>query len=74
MEAIEKVRAEMGEAIQLKPRDFLAVHLKSGSPCPRCGATISLIGADQRVTNFCRTCQPADCSKACSPMARPGRG
>jgi formamidopyrimidine-DNA glycosylase len=57
-EAIEQVRAEMGDLIQLKPRDFLAVHLKTGEPCPRCGTPISLIGANQRVTNFCRSCQP----------------
>lgn len=57
-EATEKVRAEMGEQIHLKPRDFLAVHMKSGEPCPRCGTPISLVGANQRITNFCRTCQP----------------
>jgi formamidopyrimidine-DNA glycosylase len=57
-EAIEKVRTEMGEAIHLKPRDFMAVHMKTGQPCPRCGTRISLVGANQRITNFCRTCQP----------------
>ncbi len=57
-QAVEAVRVEMGEAIHLKPRDFLAVHMKSGEPCPRCGTAISLIGANQRITNFCRTCQP----------------
>ncbi len=57
-EAVEKVRAEMGEDIHLKPRDFMAVHMKSGEPCPRCGTPISLVGANQRITNFCRTCQP----------------
>jgi formamidopyrimidine-DNA glycosylase len=57
-ESIEKVRAEMGENIHLKPRDFLAVHMKTGEPCPRCGTPISLVGANQRITNFCRTCQP----------------
>lgn len=56
--AIDRVRAEMGEDIHLKPRDFLAVHMKAGEPCPRCGTTVSLIGANQRITNFCRTCQP----------------
>ncbi|CAG0927126.1 Formamidopyrimidine-DNA glycosylase [Thermoflexales bacterium] len=56
--AIEKVRAEMGEAIHLEPRAFMAVHLKSGEPCPRCGAPISVVSANQRLTNFCRTCQP----------------
>jgi formamidopyrimidine-DNA glycosylase len=57
-ESTEKVRAEMGENIHLKPRDFLAVHMKAGEPCPRCGTPISLVGANQRITNFCRTCQP----------------
>ena len=57
-DALAKVRAEMGERIHLKPRDFLAVHLKTGKPCPRCGTPISLVGANQRITNFCRTCQP----------------
>ncbi|MBM3130333.1 MAG: Fpg/Nei family DNA glycosylase [Chloroflexi bacterium] len=57
-DAVEQVRAEMGEQIHLKPRDFLAVHMKTGEPCPRCGAPISLVGANQRITNFCRTCQP----------------
>jgi formamidopyrimidine-DNA glycosylase len=56
--AIEQARAEMGEAIHLEPRDFLAVHMKSGEPCPRCGTPISLVGANQRITNFCRVCQP----------------
>ncbi len=58
LDAIEKVRAEMGENIHLKPRDFMAVHMKTGEPCPRCGTPISLVGANQRITNFCRTCQP----------------
>ena len=57
-EATSKVRTEMGEAIHLKPREFLAVHMKGGQPCPRCGTSISLIGANQRITNFCRSCQP----------------
>ena len=57
-EATTKVRVEMGENIHLKPRDFMNVHMKTGQPCPRCGTTISLIGANQRITNFCRACQP----------------
>jgi formamidopyrimidine-DNA glycosylase len=57
-EAVKKVREEMGDNIHLKPRDFLAVHMKTGEPCPRCGSRISLVGANQRITNFCRTCQP----------------
>ncbi len=58
MEAIGKVRTEMQENIHLKPRDFLAVHMKTGEHCPRCGTPISLVGANQRITNFCRNCQP----------------
>ena len=57
-EAITKVRQEMGDDIHLKPRDFFAVHMRGGQDCPRCGTTISAITANQRVTNFCRTCQP----------------
>ncbi len=58
LEATEQVRAAMGEAIHREPREFMAVHMKSGEPCPRCGTPISLVGANQRITNFCRTCQP----------------
>lgn len=57
-DAVEHVRMEMQEQIHLKPRDFLAVHMKAGQPCPRCGTSISLVGANQRITNFCRSCQP----------------
>ncbi len=57
-EATAKVREEMGEAIHLKPRDFFAVHMRSGEVCPRCGTPVSVITANQRITNFCRTCQP----------------
>ncbi len=39
-------------------RDHLRVHRRGGQPCPRCGATISEITAGQRVTSFCRHCQP----------------
>ena len=57
-EATDQVRREMGEAIHLKPRDFFAVHMRAGEPCPRCGTPVSAITANQRITNFCRTCQP----------------
>lgn len=65
-EAVDKVRLEMQENIHLKPRDFMAVHMKSGEPCPRCGTPISLIGANQRITNFCRSCQPGGLIKGMS--------
>jgi formamidopyrimidine-DNA glycosylase len=57
-DATDKVRVEMGEAIHLEPRNFMAIHMKSGQPCPRCGTPISIVSANQRITNFCRTCQP----------------
>ncbi|HRF48811.1 MAG TPA: DNA-formamidopyrimidine glycosylase family protein [Anaerolineales bacterium] len=58
LEARDLVRAEMGDAIHLKPRDFMKVHLRAGQPCPRCGGPIAEISANQRITNFCRACQP----------------
>jgi formamidopyrimidine-DNA glycosylase len=39
-------------------RDFLRVHRRGGQACPRCGSTISEITANQRITSFCRQCQP----------------
>lgn len=57
-DAINKVRTQMGENIESEPRDFMAIHMKTGQPCPRCGTPISMVSANQRVTNFCRTCQP----------------
>jgi formamidopyrimidine-DNA glycosylase len=57
-EAIITLRARMGDEIDVKVRDFLLVHGKGGSPCPRCGTIISEIRARNRLTNFCRTCQP----------------
>ena len=58
LESTEQVRTAMKEDIHLKPREFFAVHMRGGQPCPRCGTTISLVGANQRITNFCRECQP----------------
>jgi len=57
-EAIETLRARVGDAIDVEVRDFLAVHGKAGQPCPRCGSPISEVKRARRATNFCRTCQP----------------
>jgi len=57
-EAIETLRARVGDAIDVEVRDFLAVHGKAGQPCPRCGSTISEVKRARRATNFCRACQP----------------
>jgi formamidopyrimidine-DNA glycosylase len=56
--AIAIVKERMGDNIHLKIRDFLKVHGKAGSACPRCGGRIASVKARQRETNFCRRCQP----------------
>ncbi|MBI4198288.1 MAG: Fpg/Nei family DNA glycosylase [Chloroflexi bacterium] len=57
-EAVAILRERMGEVTHHKVRDFLQVHGKGGHPCPRCGATISQLNANQRITSYCRHCQP----------------
>ena len=57
-EAIEVLRARVGDAIDVEIRDFLSVHGKPGEPCPRCGSPISEVKRERRATHFCRTCQP----------------
>jgi len=53
------VAAKMSETLDYREwRDHLRVHRRGGEPCPRCGARISEITAGQRVTSFCRACQP----------------
>ncbi len=57
-EAIAVLRERMGDDIHLRIRDFLKVHNKGGQPCPRCGGNISQLTANQRITSYCRRCQP----------------
>ena len=57
-EATGVVRERMPPNIHVKVRDFLKVHRKGGEPCPRCDAPISEIGPNQKITSWCRTCQP----------------
>jgi formamidopyrimidine-DNA glycosylase len=53
------VAEKMSESLDYSEwRDHLRVHRRGGQPCPRCGSTISEITAGQRITSFCRTCQP----------------
>ena len=56
--AIPIVAEQMGEQTDKKPRDFLRVHRKGGAPCPTCGHPISEVSPNNRVTSFCRRCQP----------------
>lgn len=53
------VAEKMNESLDYSEwRDHLRVHRRGGQLCPRCGATISEITAGQRITSFCRHCQP----------------
>ena len=56
--AMSVLRERMGQDTHAKVRDFLSVHGKRGGLCPRCGGNITTIGANQRLTNYCRRCQP----------------
>ena len=58
LDAVEQARLRMGERIDHKARDFLAVHNKGGQPCPQCGNAITELRANQRITSYCRRCQP----------------
>jgi formamidopyrimidine-DNA glycosylase len=63
--AIPKVLKRAVEAILANPnyderkqdRTFMAVHMKGGKTCPRCGHRISQLGSDREPLNFCRGCQ-----------------
>ena len=64
-EAIPKVLTRAVEAILANPnyeeskqdRSFMAVHMKGGKNCPRCGHRISQLGSNREPLNFCRGCQ-----------------
>jgi formamidopyrimidine-DNA glycosylase len=55
--ALAVLRERVPPTFETQVRDFLAVHMKGGQPCPRCGARISEIKAGGFVTSFCRGCQ-----------------
>ena len=53
------VAEQMREELNYEERrDFLKIHRRGGEPCPVCGTRISEITAGQRITSFCRNCQP----------------
>ena len=56
--AIPIVAERMGDAVNEKVRDFLKVHRRGGQPCPACGGRITEVTPNQRITSYCRTCQP----------------
>lgn len=68
LEAGHLAREAMGVQLHEKPRQFHRVHLRGGEACHRCGTTISEIRARQRVTNFCRRCQPGGLLRGMDPL------
>jgi formamidopyrimidine-DNA glycosylase len=55
--AIDILRKRVPPRFEKQVRDFLAVHDKGGTPCPRCGTKISEVRPGGFVTSFCRGCQ-----------------
>ena len=56
-DAIEVLRERVPPTFETQVRDFLAVHVKGGQPCPRCGTRITEVKAGGFVTSYCRGCQ-----------------
>jgi formamidopyrimidine-DNA glycosylase len=56
-EAIQVLRRRVPPTFETQVRDFLAVHLKGGQACPRCGTRITEVKAGGFVTSYCRGCQ-----------------
>jgi formamidopyrimidine-DNA glycosylase len=56
-DAIEVLRERVPPTFETQVRDFLAVHMKGGQACPRCGTRITEVKAGGFVTSFCRGCQ-----------------
>ena len=55
--AVDVLRERVPPSFETQVRDFLAVHMKGGQPCPRCGARITEVKAGGFVTSYCRGCQ-----------------
>lgn len=55
--AVDVLRRRVPPTFEKQVRDFLAVHDKGGTACPRCGTKISEVKPGGFVTSFCRGCQ-----------------
>ncbi len=55
--AVEVLRVRVPPTFERQVRDFLAVHLKGGEPCPRCGTRLSEVSSRSEATTWCRGCQ-----------------
>jgi formamidopyrimidine-DNA glycosylase len=55
--AVEAILANPNYEESKQDRSFMAVHMKGGKTCPRCGHRISQLGTNREPVNFCRGCQ-----------------
>jgi formamidopyrimidine-DNA glycosylase len=55
--AVEVILANPNYDEAKQDRSFMAVHMKGGKTCPRCGHRISQLGSNREPLNFCRGCQ-----------------
>jgi formamidopyrimidine-DNA glycosylase len=55
--AVDVLRERVPPTFETQVRDFLAVHMKGGQACPRCGTRITEVKAGGFVTSYCRGCQ-----------------
>jgi formamidopyrimidine-DNA glycosylase len=55
--ACATLRERVPPTFEVQVRDFLAVHLRGGQACPRCGTRISEVRSHGEVTSYCRGCQ-----------------
>lgn len=55
--AIAQLHELVPPRLEVEQREFLNVHRKGGSACPRCGTRLSQVSAGGFDTTFCRGCQ-----------------
>jgi formamidopyrimidine-DNA glycosylase len=55
--AVGILRKRVPPTFEKQVRDFLAVHDKGGTACPRCGTKITEVKPGGFVTSYCRGCQ-----------------
>ena len=55
--AVEAILANPNYDESKQDRSFMAVHMKGGKTCPRCGHRISQLDSTREPLNFCRGCQ-----------------
>jgi formamidopyrimidine-DNA glycosylase len=51
------LRQRVPPTFERQVRDFLAVHLRGGEACPRCGTRLTEISSRSEATTWCRGCQ-----------------